>query len=207
MKFTLRRRGEVMDESLSLHFMLPIIGENVFNIAIGLVYSRFISTISGSALAAIGLANNVQAVLFGFFGIFITGTAVLVARHVGAGNGKEAAETVEQSVFLTLVVTIAVAIGFILSAGGLIRLLMPASDDAMRGEAAAYFRMLMISLPGYILYSMLSAVFRSLGDGRTPLLGSVVMNLSLLGSAWLFIRVLRWEAIGAGLAYVESRLA
>lgn len=206
MKFTLRR-GEALDESLSLHFMLPIIGENVFNIIIGLIYSRFISTISGSALAAIGLANNVQLVLFGFFGIFITGTAVLVARHVGAGNGKEAAETVEQSILLTLAVTVTVAVGFILGAGGLMRLLMPASDAAMRGEAAGYFRMLMVSLPGYILYSMLSAVFRSLGDGRTPLLGSAILNLSLLGSAWLFIRVLRWEAIGAGLAYVVSRLA
>lgn len=207
MKFTLRRRGEVLDESLSLHFMLPIIGENVFNIIIGLIYSRFISTISGSALAAIGLANNVQSVLFGFFGIFVTGAAVLVARHVGAGNGKDAAETVEQAILLTLAVTAAVAIGFILSAGGLMRLLMPASDAAMQGEAAGYFRMLMVSLPGYILSSVLSAVFRSLGDGRTPLWGAAVMNLSLLGSAWLFIRILRWEAIGAGLAYVVSRLA
>ena len=55
MKFTLRRRGEVLDESLSLHFMLPIIGENVFTIGIGLVFSGLISSISGSALAAIGL--------------------------------------------------------------------------------------------------------------------------------------------------------
>ena len=207
MKFTLRRRGEVLDESLSLHFMLPIIGENVFTIGIGLVFSGLISSISGSALAAIGLATNVLSVLFGFFGIFVTGTAVLVARHIGAGNGKEAAETVEQSILLTLSVTAVVAVGFGFGAGGLMRLLMPASDAAMQNEAAGYFRMLMVSLPAYVLYSVLCAVFRSLGDGRTPLLGAVVTNLVQLGAAWLFIRVFHWEAVGAGLAYVVCRLA
>ena len=86
MNFTRKSRRTVLDTSLSLRFMLPVIAENVFTIGIGLVFSRFISTISGSALAAIGLANNVQAVLHGLFGIMITGTAVLVARHVGASD-------------------------------------------------------------------------------------------------------------------------
>ncbi len=207
MKFTLRRRGEVLDESLSLRFMLPVIGENVFTILIGLVFSRFISTISTSALAAIGLANNVQAVLYGLFGMVVTGAAVLVARHVGAGSGKEAADTVEQTVFLTLVSTVAVALACILGADGLMRLLMPAADEVMRGEAVRYFRTLMLSLPFYILYTALSGICRSLGNGRSPLLAAVVMNLIQLGAAWLFIRVFQWEATGAGLAYVVCRLA
>ena len=42
--------------------------------------------------------------------------------------------------------------------------------------------MLMVSLPAYVLYSVLCAVFRSLGDGRTPLLGAVVTNLVQLGA-------------------------
>ncbi len=206
MKFTLRRHGEAMDESLSLRFMLPVIGENVFTIVIGLVFSRFISTISGSALAAIGLANNVMAVVFALFSMVTTGAAVLVARHVGAGNGKDAADTIEQATFLTLVTTMAVMLLTILSADVLMRLLMPTADAVMHGEAVRYFRMLMLSLPFYVLHGVLSGVCRSLGNSRITLVAAVVMNLVQLGAAWLFIRGFHWEATGAGLAYVVCRV-
>lgn len=206
MNFMRKSRREVLDTSLSLRFMLPVIAENVFTIGIGLVFSRFISTISGSALAAIGLANNVQAVLHGLFGIMITGTAVLVARHVGASDGKQAAQTIEQAVFLTLLITVLVGAGCIVGANGLMRLLMPSADEAMHGEAVLYFRTLMIGLPFYILYTVLSGVFRSLGNGRTPLIAAALMNLVQLAAAWLFIRVFHWEAVGAGLAYTVCRL-
>lgn len=207
MKFTLRRRSEVLDESLSLHFMLPVIGENVFTIGIGLLISRIVSTISGSALAAIGLANNVMAVVFALFSMVTTGAAVLVARHIGAGNSKEAAETIEQTTLLTLVTTVTITLACIVSAGGLMQLLMPSADEAMQSEAVRYFRILMISLPFYVLHAVYSAICRSMGDSRTPLLAAAVMNLVQLGAAWLFIRGFRWEEIGAGLAYVVCRAA
>ena len=207
MKITFKHRGEVLDESLSLRFMLPVIAENVFTIGIGLVFSRLISTISGTALAAIGLANNAMAVMYALFSMVITGTAVLVARHIGAGDGLQAAGTIEQSVLLTLVTTAAASAVCIVSASGLMQLLMPAADEAMRGEAVRYFRVLMLSFPFYVLHSVLSGVCRSMGDSRTALLAAVAMNLVQIGTAWLFIRGFRWEAVGAGLAYVVCRIA
>lgn len=88
--------------SPTLRFTLPVMLENTLTIFIGLVFSRIISTISGSALAAIGMANTVMAVIFSLFSMVTTGAAVLVSRQIGAGEGAAAADTIEQGGFLSL---------------------------------------------------------------------------------------------------------
>lgn len=74
--------------SPTLRFTLPVMLENTLTIFIGLVFSRIISTISGSALAAIGMANTVMAVIFSLFSMVTTGAAVLVSRQIGAGRAR-----------------------------------------------------------------------------------------------------------------------
>jgi Na+-driven multidrug efflux pump len=98
-------RREALDESLKLRFVLPVVLENAFTIFIGLAVSQVVSTISGSALAAIGMATSVVAVPTGFLGMIGTGAGILVSRHVGAREYKEAAEATEQATLLSVVVT------------------------------------------------------------------------------------------------------
>ena len=74
------------DKHASLRFVLPVIGENMLTISIGLVFSQIISGISASALAAIGMANTVQNLVFGLFSMVTTGASVLVARRIGEGD-------------------------------------------------------------------------------------------------------------------------
>ena len=49
-----------LDESLTMKFVVPVIMENTLTIFIGLAISRIISTISSSALAAIGMSNTIM---------------------------------------------------------------------------------------------------------------------------------------------------
>ena len=194
------------DSALSMRFILPVIGENVLTIMIGLSFSQIISGISASALAAIGMANTVQNVVFALFSMVTTGASVLVARRIGEGKGMEAARVIEQSSLLAVVLSTAVAALCFLLANPLLRLLMPTAEDALFSEATAYFRILMLSLPFYVLHSTLSSVFRASGNGKTPLRIALMMNLVQLASGFLFINGLGLEEIGAGLAYVFCRM-
>lgn len=156
------------DSALSMRFILPVIGENLLTITIGLVFSQIISGISSSALAAIGMANTVQNFVFALFSMITTGASVLVARRIGEGRGVEAAGVVEQASFLSVAFSAAVAALCFLFASPILRLLMPGAEDALFGEAVAYFRILMLSLPFYALHSVLSAIFRAAGNGKRP---------------------------------------
>lgn len=194
------------DSALSMRFILPVIGENLLTITIGLVFSQIISGISSSALAAIGMANTVQNFVFALFSMITTGASVLVARRIGEGRGVEAAGVVEQASFLSVAFSAAVAALCFLFASPILRLLMPGAEDALFGEAVAYFRILMLSLPFYALHSVLSAIFRAAGNGKTPMRIALIMNMAQLAAGFLFISVLHLEEIGAGLAYVLCRL-
>ena len=55
-------------------------------------------------LAAIGMANTIFTVISAIFSMVTTGSSILVSRQVGAGENQDAADTIEQSVFLSMVV-------------------------------------------------------------------------------------------------------
>lgn len=200
-----RMRISELDESLSYRFILPVVGENLLTIVIGLVFSGIISVISASALAAIGIANTVMALVVSVFSVVTTGAMVLVSRQIGAHENQQAAQTVEQSALLGVVLSVTITAVTMIFAGPIMRLVMPAAEAGMYAEAVRYFRVLMLSLPAYILNLVLSAVCRATGDSRNPMLVAIILNLSQLAFGWLFIAVLGWEEIGAALAYVCCR--
>lgn len=200
-----RRLGR-LERSPMLRFTLPVMLENTLTIFIGLVFSRVISTISGSALAAIGMANTVMAVVFSVFSMVTTGAAVLVSRQIGAGDGTGAADSIEQGAFLSLAFSCAVTALCVLTAPQLLRLLMPTAEDQLFGEAVRYYCVLMLSLPAYVLHAMLSSACRSTGDSRSPMIVALLMNVSQIAFAYLFIDALPLEELGAGMAYVCCRL-
>lgn len=195
-----------MDSAMSSRFVLPVIAENMFTIATTMITTQVISTISSSALAAIGMANTVWNVIVALFSVVTTGTVLLVARQIGADDREAAADTIEQSILLSISVSAMISVIGILSARWLLKLLMPTAEEALYMEAVRYYRIVLLSLAGLITTSMLSGVSRGLGDSRTPLIANTTMNLSLVFFAWLFVNKLRMEEVGAGLAYVGCRI-
>lgn len=194
-----------LDESLSHRFILPVIGENLLTIFIGLVFSGIISVISSSALAAIGMANSVMALVFSVFSVVITGASVLVSRQIGAHENDQAAQTIEQAALISLVLSCCIAAATMLLARPIMRLVMPTAEAAMFAEAVRYYRILMLSLPAYVLHSVLSSVCRATGDSRNPMLVAIILNLSQLAFGYIFIIFFGLEETGAALAYVSCR--
>lgn len=203
--FRLLQHSET-DSILSLRFTLPVITENTLTIFIGLVFSRIISGISSSAMAAIGMSNTIVAVVVAFFSIVTGSAAVLVSRHIGAEEGKEASEVIEQSILLAVLLSVSMMVLCIAFSTPLLRLLMPTAEDALFNEAVRYFRILMISLPCQILSAVLSPIFRALGNSQVSFTATLITNLFQILFAWIFIRIFHLEEIGAGLAYVFCRL-
>ena len=190
----------------TLRFTIPVIIENTLTIFIGLIFSRIISTISSSALAAIGSANIVQTFINAVFGILTGSTPVLVAQQIGAKQNKDAADTIEQAILFGLVTTLLFMVLTLTLATPILSLTMPNAEEKLLYEAVRYFRVLMLSLPTLILHGLLSSAVRSMGNSRSPMIVTMVMNLFQVAFGFLFIKVMKLEEIGAGLAYVCCRL-
>lgn len=192
--------------SPTLRFTLPVMLENTLTIFIGLVFSRIISTISGSALAAIGMANTVMAVIFSLFSMVTTGAAVLVSRQIGAGEGAAAADTIEQGGFLSLACSAGMT-GAVPAHRA-----APAAPAHAHGRGPALLRGAAVLRHADAVAARLCAARHALlrralhGDSRSPMAVALLMNLSQIAFAYLFIDVLPLQEVGAGLSYVCCRL-
>ena len=93
------------------------------------------------------------------------------------------------------------------SSMGFLRPLLHAKDDATFAEGLQYYRMIVLSFPFLILYNAMVGMLRASGESRASLGGAIVVNVTQMTAAWLFISVLKMEMLGAGLAYVACRLA
>jgi len=195
-----------VQDNPTFRFMLPVMLENIFSIFISMAFSRIISGISGSALAAIGMANTIMNVIYGAFAVVITGGAVLISRHIGAGDRKQAASTTGQAINFAAISSIAVTLLCIITSRWLLRLLMPTAEDALFDEAVRYYCFLMGSLPFHVLIGVLGGAMRALGNSRMPMIVGVITCGLLWVFGWIFVVLIPLEEVGAGLAYICCRV-
>lgn len=193
------------DSHPTLFFVIPVMLENFVSTGAGLVFSWLIGGISGSALTTISLGNQVINLIVAAAAMLTTGTGILCARLLGAHDQKEASRIAEQSLFLAAVSAASITILCLLFAGPLMTLLMPNAEPQVLSEGIAFFRVLILSLPAVFLMNTLTSILRSSGDSRSPMLVTCTNCGLLLLFAWLFLRILKMDVMGAGLVYLLSR--
>lgn len=129
-------------------------------------------------LAGLGVGSTLTLALVGVFVFLAYGSTATVARLMGAGRQKDAAESGVQAMWLALVLGAVVGVvswGFApqlatwLGAGG-----------AVHEQAVAYLRWSLPGLPGMFLVLAATGTLRGMADGRTPMvlaIGAAVLNL------------------------------
>ena len=129
-------------------------------------------------LAGLGVGSTLTLALVGVFVFLAYGSTATVARLMGAGRRKDAAESGVQAMWLALVLGAVVGVvswGFApqlatwLGAGG-----------AVHEQAVAYLRWSLPGLPGMFLVLAATGTLRGIADGRTPMvlaIGAAVLNL------------------------------
>lgn len=191
--------------AVPMRFVLPVILETLLTVITGLVFSRIVSTVSESALAATGLSNTIVDVLIGVCALVSTGSAVVISQQIGARAYADAAKAVEKTTGLTLLITGLIVVVMEITAYPFIKLLMANSEDAFFHEALRYYRLMVLSLPMQILMAVFMGISRGMGDSRSPMISMGIRNICQLIFAWLFIQCLPLEEVGAAFAHIFSR--
>ena len=195
----------ILHANANVRFVIPVALESMLNTAAGLIFSYLIGGISGSSLTTIAQGNQVINLICAAATMLVTGSGILCARLLGAGEQREASRVVEQTVLMTAAAALAVTAVCFGCAEPLMRLLMPGADADVLGEGVAFFRVLILSLPFALMNNALTSALRASGDGRSPLVISLTLCLMQLAFAWLFLRAIPLDVVGAGLSYLISR--
>ena len=188
-----------------LRFVLPCIGTMLFTSIYGIVDGLCVSNFVGkTAFAAVNLIMPLP-MLLGTIGFMLgTGGSAIVGITLGEGDGKKADE------LFSLFLSSALAAGIVFSAVGLVILEPVAELLGAKGEmldyALRYGRILLVSLPTFILQNMFQSFFVTaekphLGFAFTVGAGCTNMVLDVV-----LVGVLRWGVEGAAVATFLSQI-
>jgi putative MATE family efflux protein len=136
-------------------------------------------------LAGLAVAGSVLTAAFTVFNFLAYSTTAAVARHVGAGNRRDAAETGVDGCWL------AVGLGLMLTVLGLT--LAPAITNVMGASAnvapyaVTYLRISILGAPALLLALAGTGYLRGMQDTRTTLIIAVVANAANLLIELLFV--------------------
>lgn len=154
---------------------LPAIAEQLLMTMVSYVDTAMVGKVGPSATAAVGLVSSSIWLCNGFLTGVGVGYSVLVANAVGAKEYDRARQVMAQGLIA------AVAAGTVMLA--IVQLLagqLPiwlGGDWEVAPQATAYLRFYGLGLPFSSLVTVLSAIFRCLGDTKTPLVFNTAANL------------------------------
>ena len=185
-------------------FMLPILGALVLQAAYGavdlLVVGRFGST---SGLSAVSTGSQVLNLVTFVVTQFAMGVTVLIARYLGEKRPEYIGQVIGGA---TVVFAIMSAVLFVVMVGFArsISVLMQAPAEAV-DLTASYVRICGGGIFFIVAYNLLSAIFRGLGDSKSPLLFVLVACIVNIFGDLLLVAGLHLDAAGAAIATVAAQ--
>ena len=192
-------QGSIL-KKLSL-FMLPILGALVLQAAYGavdlLVVGRFGST---SGLSAVSTGSQVLNLVTFVVTQFAMGITVLIARYLGEKRPEQIGSVIGGGVVVFAIISVILFIVMITLARP-ISVLMQAPAEAL-GLTTSYVRICGGGIFFIVAYNLLSAIFRGLGDSKSPLLFVLVACIVNIFGDLLLVAGLHLDAAGAAIATV-----
>ena len=190
-------------KKLSL-FMLPVLGALILQAAYGavdlLVVGRFGST---AGLSAVSTGSQLMNLVTFMVTQLAMGATVLIARYIGEKKPERIGAVLGGTtvVFAILATVLFVLLVFFAHP---IAVLMQAPSEAL-GLTTRYVRICGMGIFFIVAYNMLAAIFRGLGDSKSPLLFVLVACLINIAGDLLFVAGFKMDAAGAALATVMAQ--
>ena len=187
-----------------LGFTLPLFLGNVFqqfyNMADTIIVGQFVGT---GALAAVGSTGTIMFLITGFATGLGTGFTILTAQRFGAGDMKGMRRSVFTAAVLTVIVSVLVTAASVIFMHPLLSLMQTPAD--IYDDAYDYIIVIMWGLAAQMLYNLLSALLRAIGNSKMPLyflILAAVLNVIL---DLVFIINFKMGTAGAAYATVISQ--
>ena len=185
-------------------FMMPVLGALILQAAYGavdlLVVGRFGST---SGLSAVSTGSQVLNLVTFVVVQFAMGITVLIARYLGEKKPEKIGAVIGGGAIVFTIISVVLFIVMVCFAHP-ISILMQAPEAAV-DLTASYVRICGGGIFFIVAYNLLSAIFRGLGDSKSPLLFVLVACIVNVIGDLALVAGLHMDAAGAAIATVSAQ--
>jgi putative MATE family efflux protein len=187
-----------------LHFMLPIFGSLVLQAMYGavdlLVVGRFGTT---AGLSGVSTGSNVlNMITFTVTGCAMAVT-ILIGRYLGEKTPEKIGTLIGAATCLFTVISAVLCFIMVVFARP-IAVIMQAPQEAV-DLTASYIRICGAGIIFIVAYNVIAAIFRGLGDSKTPLIFVAIACVINIFGDLLFVAVFNMNVAGAALATVAAQ--
>lgn len=163
----------------------PIFIEILLFMLLGSVDTLMLSRYSDNAVAAVGVSNQLIGMMNIMFGILSTGTSVLIAQNLGAGNKKEASKIATVSLIINFLFGLVLSLIMFFAAHGIL------SAMGIRPELMKYGMEYLQIVGGFLFFQSVlmtcTAIVRSHGFTKISMFVTLIMNVIHVILDYIFI--------------------
>jgi len=131
------------------------------------------------------------------------GTVVMIARFVGAEDRAKISKTIGNTIVLFAFVAVICAIILLCLVNPIVAV-MKTPVEAI-DETKAYLIVCFAGIPFIVAYNVISAIFRGLGDSKSPMIFITIACIANIALDYLFIGAFDMKAVGAAWATIIAQ--
>lgn len=185
--------------------ILPLIMEQLLAILVGMLDTVMISGVGEAAVSGVSLVDNINILVINIFAAMATGGAVVAGHALGQKNQEQAGRSAWQMMLFLLYSSVAMTVLLLGAHRVILRVIFGQVEEAVMASAVTYLIITGLSICPLALYNGCAAPFRAMGNSRTTMYISLLMNLiNLVGNA-ILIFIFQMGVAGAAIATLIAR--
>lgn len=191
---------------LMLKFALPMIVGNalqmIYNVADSMVVGRMVGI---DAFAAVGVAGNLNWMVFSILLGLATGFGTLLAQYYGSGDKVRFRRSITMSLLLTIIIGAAITVLSVVLTKPLLRLMDTPAD--IIDDAALYLQITFAFFIIVFFTNTASAILRAIGNSRLPMNIMIIAGVVNIVLNIVLVKITDWGVGAVAVATVVSEIA
>ena len=185
--------------------IIPLFVEQFLAFSVGLADSVMVSSVGEAAVSAVSLIDTIMVLLINMFTALATGGAIVAGQALGRKNSEDGCEAVEQTLLFSAVASAGIMLIVYAGKWFILHVVFGQIEPEVMSNCNTYLMIVTASIPFLAVYNAGAAMYRAMGDSKTPMLMSLAMNgLNIMGNG-ILLYGLGWGVEGAAVPTTLSR--
>ena len=185
---------------------LTLVLDQFFIVIINVLSTAMVSSTGEAAIAAANMVGSINGMVALLFTAVAIGGSIVIARAKGRGNAHGVRCAIGETIALCGAISIVLSSALIVLSRPIVHLLYPQAEPLLIQYSIHYMRLIAISFLPYSVFNAVFNAFRSLGDTKSSLMLTIVINSVHFVCSFLFINIIGLGITGAGLSYITARV-
>lgn len=181
----------------ALPLFISVIFQQLYNIADSVIVGNFAAQ-GENALAAVGASYPITMIFMAIALGCNTGCAVVISQLFGAKRYREMKTAVSTTLLAALVLSVVLTILGLLFSRTMLRMI--STPDNIFTDADVYLKIYIGGFVFLFFYNVVTGIFTSLGDSKTPLYFLIGSSMSNILLDYVFVAMFHWDVAGVAWA-------